>query len=145
MNYCDYCFHWLLFSRLIAIIAIIAILLPCGTTDAQIPCPISLHVTGPSQCPRVDKPHPAPITGTRLAVAGRARKEVAQVVWNGPRVADGYNWQFPQDTLYRYDVQNRFPVVELVYNPRTNRFQPSCAIQLRSIISISSIQGKQYE
>ncbi len=29
------------------------------------------------------------------------------MVWNCPRVADGYNWQFSQDILNRYDVQNR--------------------------------------
>ncbi len=59
----------------------------------------------------MDKPHLASIASTRLAVTRRARKEVAQVVWNCPRVADGYNWQLTQDILNRYDEQNRFPVV----------------------------------
>ena len=45
-------------------------------------------------------------------------------------------------SVWRTEPVQRFPVVKLVYNPRTNRFQPSCAIQLRSIISISSIIGK---
>ncbi len=94
--------------QLISIIAITLIHFPCCTT---IPFPISLHITGPSQCPRVDKPHLASIASTRPAVAGRARKEVAQVMWNCPCVADGYNWQFSQDILNRYDVQNWFPVV----------------------------------
>ncbi len=60
-----------------------------GHTDTL---PISLHITGPSQCPRVDKPHLASIAGTLLPVAGRARKEVDR-----PRVtvADGHNWHFP--------------------------------------------------
>jgi hypothetical protein len=31
-----------------------------------------LHITGPFQCPRVDKPHPATITSTRLASQGPA-------------------------------------------------------------------------
>ncbi len=67
----------------------------CCTTDTQIPFPISLHITGPSQGPQVDKPHMASIAGTRLADARRARKEVAaaQVVWNRHRVAEGENWQ----------------------------------------------------
>jgi hypothetical protein len=90
---------------LISILAITLIHLLCCMT---IPFPISLHITGPSQCPRVDKPHLASIASTRLAVAGRARNEVARVVWNCPRIADGYNWQFSQDILNRYDVQNRF-------------------------------------
>ena len=32
---------------------------------------LSLHIAGPSQCPRVDKPHPASVPRTRPAVAGR--------------------------------------------------------------------------
>ncbi len=87
-------------------------------TDTQIPLSImiSLHVTGPSEFPRVDKPHAASIAGTRPAVAGSTRKDVVQMVWNCPCVADGYNWQFSQDTLYHYDGQTRVLVVELVYN-----------------------------
>ena len=63
------------------------------------PAPPSLHITGPSQCPRVDNPHPASIAGTRPAVAGRPGKVVAQVVWNCPSVAHWYNRQFTEDTL----------------------------------------------
>ncbi len=55
--------------------------------------PNLLNITGPSQCPRVDKPHPASIAATRPAVAGCVRKDVEQVIWNGPGVADGYSWQ----------------------------------------------------
>ncbi len=87
---------------------------------AEIP-PISLHITGPSQCPRVDKPHAASIAGTRPAVAGRTRKDVAQMVWNCPCVADWYRYrQFSQDILYWYELQNRVLMTELVYNSRAN-------------------------
>jgi hypothetical protein len=74
----------------------------------------SLHITGPSQCPRVEKPHPASVAGTRPAVAGCARKEVVQ---------DRHYRKFSQDTFDGDDVENRFPVVELVYNPRNNTTQ----------------------
>jgi hypothetical protein len=37
--------------------------------------PVSLHITGPSQCPRADKPHLASIACTCSAVAGSALKE----------------------------------------------------------------------
>ena len=53
-----------------------------------------LHVTGPSQCPRVDEPHPASIACARPAVAGSARKGVAHVirqVRNSSSVADRYH------------------------------------------------------
>ncbi len=50
--------------------------------------------------PNVDKPHLATIACTLLAVAGRARKDVAQVIWDCPSVTNGYNRQFPQDILY---------------------------------------------
>ena len=94
---------------------------PCGTTDAQTALPVSLHITEPSQCPRIDKPPTASISRTRPAVAGRARKVVAQVVWDCPLVTNRYNWQFSQDTLKlslnRYYAQNRIFVVKLVNNP----------------------------
>ncbi len=84
MNHCDSLFCWLLLFYLIAIIAITSILLSCCTTDARIPCqcPISLYITGPSKCPQVDIPHLASVAGTLSAVAGRARREIVQVVWN---------------------------------------------------------------
>ncbi len=88
--------------------------------DAQTALPVSLHITGPTQCPRVDKPHTTSIAETRPAVARRPRKVVAQVVWDCPSVTNWYNRQFSQDTLNRYYVQNRIFVVELVYNSRTN-------------------------
>ncbi len=120
--------------------------MPCCTTDAQIPCPISLYITGPSQCPQVDKPHLASIAGTLSAVAGHAWEEVAQVVWNCSHVTDRYNRRFPQDTLYWHDLHNQFPVVQqrlqLVKNQKTNQFQPSwTAILIKSIISISSYEN----
>ena len=81
--------------------------------------PSSLHITGPSKCPRIDKPHTASIARTRPAVARRAWKVVVQVVWDCPRITNRYNRQFSQDTLNRYYVQNWVLVVELVYNSRT--------------------------
>ncbi len=47
---------------------------------------LSLHIAEPSQCPRVDKPHPASVSGIRPAVAGRSRKEIAQAVGNSQLV-----------------------------------------------------------
>ena len=88
----------------------------------------SLHITSrvrPAQCPRVDKPHPTSVAGNRPAVAGCARKEVAQVVLNGSCVSNRYYCKFSQDTLNGDDVENRFPVIELVYNSRANRFKPT--------------------
>ncbi len=81
--------------------------------------PISLHITGPSKCPLVDKPHPAFIATTRPAVTGCVREDVEQVVWNGPSVANGYNWQFSQDTLNRNIVQYWVPVVDIMYDLRS--------------------------
>ncbi len=74
----------------------------------------SLHITGPSQCPRVDKPHPASVAGSRPAVAGCARKDVAQVVQNGSCVSNRHNRQLSQNALNGDDIENRFPVIELV-------------------------------
>jgi hypothetical protein len=34
----------------------------------------SLHIAGPSKCPRVDKPHPASVAGTRPAVGAPGKK-----------------------------------------------------------------------
>ena len=78
--------------------------------------PASLHITGPSQSPRVNKPHPASIAGTRPAVPWRPGKVDAQMVWNCPCVAHWYNRQFTEDTLDWYDIENRVLVVELIYN-----------------------------
>ena len=61
--------------------------------------------------------HPSPEPGLQ---SPGALGKVVQVVWDCPCVTNWYNWQFPQDTLNRYYVQNRIFVVELVYNPRTN-------------------------
>jgi hypothetical protein len=99
----------------------------------------SQHITGPPQCPRVDKPHPASIASTRLAVAGCAWKEVAQVVRNCSCVTDWDNRKFSQDILNGDDIKNGLSVVKLVYNLRANRFQPSCNTKLMSIISIIAI------
>ena len=76
----------------------------------------SLHVPGPSQSPRVDEPHPASIASTRSAVAGSARKCVAQVVRDSAGVSDGNHRKLAEDTLNGNDVQDRFLVVKLVYN-----------------------------
>ncbi len=46
-----------------------------------VPSTPSIHYI--SVCVRVDKPHPASGAGTLPAVAGCAKKDVAQVIWNG--------------------------------------------------------------
>ena len=73
---------------------------------------LSLHIARPSQCPRVDKPHPAFVSETRLA--GRSWKVIAQAVGNGSGVADWNYWQFSQNTFNENDVENWFLVVWLV-------------------------------
>jgi hypothetical protein len=98
---------------------------------------ITYHGTIP--IPRVDKPHPASIARTWLAVAGRPGKVIAQVVWNGPCVAYRYHWQFPENTLNWNDVQNWISVVELIYNSRTNGTQPAEINSISTIINIIEI------
>ncbi len=78
------------------------------------PPPRLLHIQGPSKFTRVDKPHPASIAGSRLAVAGSARKDVAQVIWNGSCIADCDNRKFSKDTLNGNYIEYGFPVVKLV-------------------------------
>ena len=96
---------------------------PAGSR-ATIPCDL-LHVTGPSQCPRVDEPHSASVARTWSAVAGSARKGVAHAVRNSTGVPDRHQGKFTQDILNGNDIQDRFPVVKLVYHTRSNRRQPS--------------------
>jgi len=86
---------------------------PCTASCAAILWDL-LHVTWPSQCPRVDEPHPASIARARPAVAGSARKGVAHAVRNSASVPDRYDWKFAQDTLNGNDIQDRFLVVKLV-------------------------------
>ncbi len=81
---------------------------------------VTLHVPRPSQSPRVDEPHLASIASTRSAVAGRARKCVAQVVRDSTSVTDGNDRKLAEDTLNGNDIQDRFLVVKLVYHPRSN-------------------------
>jgi hypothetical protein len=71
--------------------------------------PRSLHITGPRQGPRVDKPHPASITSTRPA--GCAWKEVVQVRrWCGtlPVPPTGTTGGVSQDILNGDDVKKAF-------------------------------------
>jgi hypothetical protein len=82
----------------------------------------SLHINGPRQCPRVDKPHPASIASTLPAVAGCARKEVAKVVLNCSHVTNWHDRKFSQDILHGDDIKNGLFVVQFVYNLRSNRF-----------------------
>ncbi len=63
---------------------------------------------------RVDKPHPASVPGTRLAVAGCSRKEIVKAVWNSSGVTDRNYWKFSQDTFNGNDIENWFLVVRLV-------------------------------
>jgi hypothetical protein len=82
---------------------------------------LKFHFQRLSQSPRVDEPHPASIASTRLAVAGSARKCVAQVVLDSAGVTDGNHRKFAEDALNGNDVQDRFLVVKLVYHQRTGR------------------------
>ena len=103
-----------------------------------VPRTTSLHITGPTQSPRVDKPHPATIACTRPAVAGSAWKNIAQVVGNCSGITDGDNRKFPEDILNGYDVKNWLSVVKLVQDLGANGFQPSCDTQLL-VININII------
>jgi hypothetical protein len=106
------------------------------------PPSLSLHTQGPSQCPRVDKLHLPSVAGTRPAVAGSTRKDVAQVVWNCPGVADAVchcDWdkrKLSKDNLYGDDIENGLSVVTRIHNPRANRFQSSCNIGIMSMIAM---------
>jgi hypothetical protein len=62
----------------------------------------------------------ATIAGSRLAFARSARNDVAQVEWNGSCIADGDNRKLSKDVLNGDYIKNRFPVVKLVYNSRSN-------------------------
>jgi hypothetical protein len=62
------------------------------------------------------------------------------VVRNGSSVTNRHNRKFSQDTFDGDDVENRFLVVELVHNPRTNRLQPNCN-EIMSIIAIMYIMS----
>jgi hypothetical protein len=75
---------------------------------------LSLLIAGPSQCPLVDKQHPATVPRTRLAVTWRSWKETAQAVQNGSSVSNWNYLQFSQDTYNGDDVENWFPVVKFV-------------------------------
>ena len=72
---------------------------------------LSLHIAGPAQSPRVDKPHPASVPGTLPAVAGRSHEMIAQAVRNCSCVTDRNYGQFSQDTVDWDDVKNWFLVV----------------------------------
>ncbi len=104
-----------------------------------VPRSTSLHVTGPTQSPRVDKPHPATIACTRPAVAGSAWINIAQVVGNFSGITDGDNRKFSWDIMNGYDVKNWLSVVKLVQDLGANGFQPSCDIQLKNINIIIGI------
>ncbi len=74
------------------------------TTDSDariIPCPISLYITGPSQCPRVDKPHLASITSTRLAVAAARPGAAAESQCHRDRDC---HWQWHGDGRIKIQV-----------------------------------------
>ena len=90
------------------------------STRLRAPQPLEIHYMSrdhpKAQSPRVDEPHPASIASTRSAVAGSARKCVAQVVRDSAGVTDGNHRKLAEDTLNGNDVQDRFLVVKLVYN-----------------------------
>ncbi len=66
--------------------------------------PASLHIMGPSQCPRVET-----TSGIQNPACGRLapRESGCTVVRNFPSVACWYNRQFSKDTLNQYDIQDR--------------------------------------
>jgi hypothetical protein len=74
---------------------------PYSDSQGNAPCcqppHYSLHIPGPSQCPRVEKPHPASVSGTRPAVAGCTRKDIAQVVLNGSGISVSRNRRREQE------------------------------------------------
>ncbi len=84
--------------------------------------PASLHIMGPSQWPRVET-----TSGIQNPVCCRLAplESGCAVVWNCPSIACWYNWQISKDTLNQYDIQDRFPVVELIYYSRNNGIQPN--------------------
>ena len=102
---------------------------PAGSS-ANIPRYL-LHVTGPSQCPRVDEPHPASIACARPPVAGSARKGVAHAVRDSTGVTYGHQGKLAQDALNGNDVKDRLLVVKFVHHTRSNRLQPSCKKEIR--------------
>jgi hypothetical protein len=65
---------------------------------------LSLHIAGPAQSPRIDKPHSASVPGTFPAVALRSRKTIAQAMLNGSGITNRNYWQFSQDTFNWDDV-----------------------------------------
>jgi hypothetical protein len=67
-------------------------------------------IAGPSQFPRVDKPQPASVPGTRTAVAGHSWETIAQAVQNGSIVIYRNNWQFSKDNFNGSDVKYLFLV-----------------------------------
>jgi hypothetical protein len=83
-----------------------------------------LHIAGPAQRQRVDKPHPASVPGTLQAISGRAKKKIVHVVRNGSGVTDWNYWQFAQDTFNGDDVEKLFLVVTLVSLEQTDSSQP---------------------
>ena len=87
---------------------------------------LSLHIAGPAQCPRVDKPHPASVPRPLPAVTGRSLEMIAQAVRNCSCVTDRNYGQFSQDTIDWDDVKNWFLVVQLVQDPGTDRIKPVC-------------------
>jgi hypothetical protein len=62
------------------------------------------------------------------------------VVGNGSSVTNRHNRKFSQDTFDGDDEENRFLLVELVHNPRTDRLQPTCN-EIMSIIAIMYIMS----
>ncbi len=107
INYIDYIIQ----IEIIDIIAIIDIIIvPRSPLCLQLQW-LSLHIAGPAQCPRVDKPHPASVPRPLPAVAGRSLEMIAQAVQYCSCVTDRNNGQFSQDTIDWDDVKNWFLVV----------------------------------
>ena len=95
--------------------------LPQDVGFRQNPPSCSLHITGPRQCPRVDKPHAASITSTLPAVAGCAREEVAKVMRNCSCVTDWHDRKFSKNILnWDCDEHPKKMTAAQTVNPRTD-------------------------
>ena len=78
----------------------------------------SLHVSGPSHCPRVDIPHPAAIPGPRSAVRASAWTRLSPGTGNGSCVTHRDYRQLSDDVFDRQYIKNWAPGVELVNDSR---------------------------
>jgi hypothetical protein len=74
---------------------------------------------------------------------GAPGKRLHMWVLDGSCVTYGCNSKLSKDTLNGNDIENRFPVIKLLYHLRANRFQPAYQkiIIIITITAIISIVG----